>query len=51
MSAGAVNTPAEFVSIDRTSPFEAVEITTFAFGTTDPVGSCTVPEIEATPPD
>src|SRR5215469_17307239 len=48
--AGAEKTPAPFVSIDRTCPCAVLETTTLAFGTTDPVGSLTVPEIAATPP-
>ena len=51
MSDGAAKTPAEFVTTVRASPCVPLEITTFALGTTEPEGSCTVPEMAATPPD
>ena len=46
---GRRKNPGRVGRIERTSPCDAVEMTTFALGTTAPLGSCTVPEIPPCP--
>src|ERR1700693_977730 len=48
--AGAEKTPEPLVSSVRTTPREALEMTTLALGTEDPEGSLTSPESPAPPP-
>ena len=49
VSAGAVKTPSLFEVMVRIKPRLALEISTLAFGTTEPLASRTVPEIPARP--